>query len=185
MSSHHIVREKQEPALLVLGLDGFSMENLGQLLEWSPTVIATADTFDQLISQEIKVDWLIGDATANMQDNIETIVASDPLSLALNELISREYGAVNIVGDVVVDELKDFISQINIVIYSANQKIYPVRSGFQKWLPAGESICIIGKAEGLSVRGLVPVHDGHYRTEADGMVTIRFTGDYLFISELI
>jgi hypothetical protein len=23
MSSHHIIREKQEPALLVLGLDGF------------------------------------------------------------------------------------------------------------------------------------------------------------------
>ncbi|MFD2144372.1 hypothetical protein [Mucilaginibacter antarcticus] len=40
MSSHHIVREKQEPALLVLGLDGFDEEQLGQLLEWSPTLMA-------------------------------------------------------------------------------------------------------------------------------------------------
>ena len=41
MSSHHIVREKQEPALLVLGLNNFSTELLGQLLEWNPTVITT------------------------------------------------------------------------------------------------------------------------------------------------
>ena len=46
MSSHHIVREKQEPALLVLGLDDFPDELLGQLLEWSPTVIVTADTVE-------------------------------------------------------------------------------------------------------------------------------------------
>jgi thiamine pyrophosphokinase len=59
MSSHHIVREKQEPALLVLSLTDFSFELLGQLLEWSPTLIAITETAIQLHENQIKVDWLI------------------------------------------------------------------------------------------------------------------------------
>ncbi|RZK41505.1 MAG: thiamine pyrophosphokinase, partial [Pedobacter sp.] len=39
MSSHHIVREKQEPALYIHQLGNFDEEKLGQLLEWSPTVL--------------------------------------------------------------------------------------------------------------------------------------------------
>ncbi len=59
MSSHHIVREKQEPALLVLGLDSFSDELLGQLLEWSPTVIVTELTAERINAYGIKIDWII------------------------------------------------------------------------------------------------------------------------------
>ena len=55
MSSHHIVREKQEPALLVLGLDSFPAELLGQLLEWNPTVIATQLTAKSLNDYGIKI----------------------------------------------------------------------------------------------------------------------------------
>src|SRR6202012_5572544 len=62
-SSHHIVREKQEPALLILGLDNFPDELLGQLLEWSPTVIVTPQTADKVHALEIKIDWLITDKT--------------------------------------------------------------------------------------------------------------------------
>ena len=59
MSSHHIVREKQEPALLVLGLNNFSAELLGQLLEWNPTVITTRETAPLLHDNGIKIDWVI------------------------------------------------------------------------------------------------------------------------------
>ncbi|MEB0250004.1 thiamine pyrophosphokinase, partial [Mucilaginibacter sp. 5B2] len=61
MSSHHIVREKQEPALLLLSLDNFSEELLGQLLEWSPTVIATPLIAEQMNSYEIKIDIIVAD----------------------------------------------------------------------------------------------------------------------------
>ena len=39
MSSHHVVKEKQEPGLLILDPGDFDNEYLGQLLEWSPTVL--------------------------------------------------------------------------------------------------------------------------------------------------
>jgi len=36
----------QEPALLILSLEGFEYENLGQILEWSPTVIVQQDIYE-------------------------------------------------------------------------------------------------------------------------------------------
>ncbi len=39
MSSHHIVRDDQEPALIIANGEACSAELLGQLLEWSPLVI--------------------------------------------------------------------------------------------------------------------------------------------------
>ena len=41
MSSHHIVRDDQEPALIIANGASCSNELLGQLLEWSPIVIVT------------------------------------------------------------------------------------------------------------------------------------------------
>jgi hypothetical protein len=44
MSSHHFVRDQQEPALLILALEAFTYDSLGELLEWVPTVICKACT---------------------------------------------------------------------------------------------------------------------------------------------
>ena len=39
MSSHHIVRERQEPALLITDVYSIDPELVGQLLEWSLSLI--------------------------------------------------------------------------------------------------------------------------------------------------
>jgi thiamine pyrophosphokinase len=39
MSSHHIVRDDQEPALIIANGASCNPELLGQLLEWSPLVV--------------------------------------------------------------------------------------------------------------------------------------------------
>ena len=56
MSSHHIVRENQEPALLVAAAGVLDSEQMGQLLEWSPTILADDQTVDFLLAEQIKVD---------------------------------------------------------------------------------------------------------------------------------
>ena len=60
MSSHHIVREKQEPALYIHHLGNFDEENLGQLLEWSPTIVVAASEYEKALSLGIKIDVVIG-----------------------------------------------------------------------------------------------------------------------------
>src|SRR6201989_2012200 len=102
MSSHHVVREKQEPALLVLGLDNFDDDLLGQLLEWSPTVITTPQTAEQLNAFGIKIDWIITDAAGeDLHSNVKTIPQgnSDVVSIPLPFLVKQAFPAVNIVTD--------------------------------------------------------------------------------------
>jgi len=186
MSSHHIVREKQEPALLVLGLDNFSDEMLGQLLEWSPTLITTPLTAEQINSQGIKVDMIIADeANLNLQSDVKLIPAGNiPTKAALDFLLENDYKAVNIVTEnVVLDEFIPYANKINLVIFSGNKKIYPITPGFNKWKPAGENIKILSVVDGLRVTGLEPAGDNTYRTTDDGFFTLDFDGGFLFIAE--
>jgi thiamine pyrophosphokinase len=188
MSSHHIVREKQEPALLVLGLDNFTDELLGQLLEWSPTVVVTADTAEQLNAMGIKVDVVINADNSDLQSDIKTIAAlgGNLTRAALAFLTDDGYPAVNIVTDeFLVDDYLPYISRINIVVYHAGQKIYPVHSGFNKWKPADEAVSIMGVAKNLQVSGLNQISESEYTTTTDGFFSLHFEQPYLLIAESI
>lgn len=189
MSSHHIVREKQEPALLILGLDSFSDELLGQLLEWSPTVIVTPQTAEKIHAYGIKIDWIITNNTnSHLQSDIKLMPAGNDTETeaAIKYLITHGYSAVNIITDHV--QLKDFlfyIDKINMVIYYRNQKIYPVNSGFSKWKPAGETIQLISDPLQLHVNGLEQLDDNQFKTTNDGFFSLQFEQPFLFIAEYL
>jgi thiamine pyrophosphokinase len=187
MSSHHIVREKQEPALLVLGMDNFPEELLGQLLEWSPTVITTPHTAEKLDSFGIKVDWIITDGeNEGLQSDVKLMpTAGDSLTdAAFKYLIAHNYPAVNIVTDEL--ELNDFLAytdKINLVIFHNGQKIYAVSSGFSKWKPAGEAITVLSQPDALVYNGLEKTGAGTYKTLHDGFFTLQFEQPFLFVAE--
>lgn len=189
MSSHHIVREKQEPALLILGIDSFSDELLGQLLEWSPTVIVTPQTAEKVHAYGIKIDWLVTDQKSLLfQSDIKLIpLGSDSeVEAAIKYLIIHGYSAVNIITDEL--QLKDylyFIDKINMVIYHRNQKVYAINSGFSKWKPAGETIQLISEPQHLHTSGLEPADGNNLKTTHDGFFSLQFEQPFLFIAEYI
>ena len=189
MSSHHVVREKQEPALLVLDPDGFEDELLGQLLEWSPTVIATADSVEQLNSKGIKVDWLIiEEAYDNSQPNVNRLVCEpgNQLKTAMDWLIGNQYPAVNIITSSFKQEtFSRYQSEIDMVIFCQYKKIYPVVSGFNKWKPAGENIELFSETNNLEAEGLEPVEKYIYKTIANGFIKLSFLNKFIFISEYL
>lgn len=189
MSSHHVVREKQEPALLVLGIDDFSDEMLGQLLEWSPTVIATNDTAEKLDASGIKIDYIIGNETGGfLQSDVQQLRhgKSTIVQSVLKFLADNGYPSVNIItNDFNPDDFKPFADLINLVIFHGHKKIYPVAPGFGKWLPAGVCIEILSEAPGVQITGLQPVADRRYLTTGDGFFTLFFNGDLIFIAEEI
>ena len=49
MSSHHIVRDDQEPALIIANGASCSDELMGQLLEWSPLVIVLDSAIERVL----------------------------------------------------------------------------------------------------------------------------------------
>ena len=189
MSSHHIVREKQEPALLILGLDDFSDELLGQLLEWSPTVIVTPDIADKLHAFGIKIDWVITDqADLQLQSDVKLLPKENYTETAasMEFLIAQGYPAVNIItDDLELNDYLPYIDEINIVIYHRNQKIYAVHSGFSKWKPAGEMIQLISEIQPLFTNGLEPLGDNRFKTMDDGLFSLQFTQPFLFVAEEI
>ncbi|ASU32588.1 hypothetical protein [Mucilaginibacter xinganensis] len=187
MSSHHIVREKQEPALLALGLDNFDDELLGQLLEWSPTVITTPQTAEKLNATGIKIDWIItNENTPPFQSDVKLMPfgGGSLVNVALKYLADNGFPAVNIVTDEFnLADYTLYVPQINIVLFNGGKKIYPVHSGFNKWTPANETIEVLTPAKKLEVTGLEKQGDDLYRTTGDGIFSLHFGNPFLFIAE--
>ena len=188
MSSHHIVREKQEPALLIMNLDGFESEHLGQILEWSPTVIVSEDIYELADSLALKIDAVITrDPGFNAQESTRLILTdTEPLEDALKYLVGENYPAVNIITkNFILKDYALFVNDIDIVVFIAGKKIFPVRSGFSKWQPAGEQIHLLHEVNNLKISGLIVGADHVLKTEKDGFYSLTFDQPFMFIAETI
>jgi len=178
MSSHHIVREGQEPALLIANGEACSRELLDQLLEWSPYVIVLDGALERVLNLGIKFDVILGDfdvynqdEIANMvQPNTEVIYMPDQektdLEKGLEFLISKKFAAVNIVwatgkrSDHYINNiatLARYKDQINLVMLDNYSKIYPINSGFKKHFSEQSNVSLIplNRVENLKTSNLV------------------------------
>jgi thiamine pyrophosphokinase len=186
MSSHHIIREKQEPALLIMNMDEFNHENLGQLLEWSPTVIVNEPMFELVDSLGIKIDGVVTE-NSHYPAQPQTVIIhteDDPLQDALKFLTGEQYPAVNIItNNFSAKDYGLYVDLIDIVILTPYQKIFPVKSGFSKWQVQGEEIEILLEANNLQVSGLRPITEHVFETEKEGFYTLSFDQSFTFIAE--
>ncbi len=187
MSSHHIVREKQEPALYIHHLGNFDEELLGQLLEWSPTLLVAASEYEKAISLGLKVDVVFGtEEDLSIQENTKLIfspIASLPT--AVKYLVSEKYPAVNIIGlEDKFDDLVGYLNEINIVLFTPSTKSFAIKKGFSVWKPAG-TIFKIDIISYFETSNLKQEENGDFVVLKDGFVTFNFTTDYLFLSELL
>lgn len=189
MSSHHIVREKQEPALLILSMDGFDDELLGQLLEWSPTVITTPETAEQINAFGIKVDLIITDKLdREIQSDLKVIPATggSNVKTAIMHLIDAGYTSLNVITSKnILKEVLAYADLINVVIFCKDQKIFPVKSGFNKWKPAGEEVLLLSPATNLITEGLAINGEESYVTQRDGFYILQFDEAFVFVAEYI
>ena len=183
MSSHHIVRDDQEPALIIANGATCNDELLGQLLEWSPLVIVLDSAIERVVSRNIKVDVLLGDFDRGFnpeefvqsQYPIEIIHAPDQdktdLEKAFEYLIQRKIPAANVIwatgkrADHTMSNLTNMVryrNSLKVVIHDDHSKIFLLPSYCQKWYPAGTIISLIpiGQVNGISTENLVyPLHD--------------------------
>lgn len=181
MSSHHIVREKQEPALIIANGEACSFDLLGQLLEWSPFVVVLDQAIHRVIELGIKIDVLLGDFDGNIdlteieksQYPIEIIHTPDQektdLDKAFDMLISRGFPAVNVVwatgrrADHSMTNMTNIVrykSKLQIVLIDDYSVIYPLLSTpnvFEKWFAKGTPISLIpvGTVTGIRTENLL------------------------------
>ena len=177
MSSHHIIRDKQEPALIIANGEACSMDLLEQLLEWSPTVVVLDGALDRVISLGIKVDVWLGDfdhlpkpAMDLDAYPLKKVFVPDQdktdLEKAFEYLLAEGYPAVNVVwstGRRMDHTLNNFHSlvrygrQIKIVFFDDFSTTYLLPTHFEKWYPAGTPLSLIpyGEAREVNSEGLV------------------------------
>ena len=177
MSSHHIVRDKQEPALLIANGEACQPELLGQLLEWSPTVVVLDSAIWRVLELGIKVDVLLGDFDRGLdvdsiraqQYPLEIVHTPDQnktdLDKGIEFLIERGYPAVNIVwatgrrADHSLTNMTNIVrykNQIRIVLLDDHSRIFPLVGRYEKWYEAGTPLSLIpvGTVTGFTSEGL-------------------------------
>ena len=199
MSSHHIVRDDQEPALIIANGESCSDELLGQLLEWSPIVIVLDSAIHRVLQRGIKVDVLLGDFDgglntaqfADLQYPMQVIYTPDQektdLEKAFDYLIEKKIPAVNVVwatgrrADHTITNLTNIVryrEQLKIVILDDYSKVFVLPRKYEKWYPAKTNISLIpiGQATGIVTKNLFyPLLDESltlgYRTGSSNCVT--------------
>lgn len=187
MSSHHIVRENQEPALLIRDFNVLDLESLGQLLEWSPTIITDDRNLDFFLAEGIKVDVIIGeDGGKPLQDSTKSIPGKKGLLVAgLDYLVSNNFNAVNILATEVPDGVEHYLDRINIVVFTKEWRYIYVNQSFEKWKPQGDKI-FVDEFVVKSFQGLERVEDNIFTTIEDGFVRLEFDrSDFVIIGEEI
>ena len=186
MSSHHIVREKQEPALYIDEIGDFDEELLGQLLEWSPTLLVNYNSYDKISSWNIKVDVLVNAKSEDAQEHTKLInSAADSLTTAISYLQQEQYPAVNIItDDFEAVRFYGWCDKINLVVFTSTHKYYVISSGFSVWKPAGSIFNIFG-IDKLAPTSLRKLPNNRYEVLKDGFVKFDFMGESIFIGELL
>jgi hypothetical protein len=190
MSSHHFVKEGQEPALLIF--DAISFEYAEPLLEWAPFVLVTERALDAVLDWGIKVDAVL------LEQADEAVVAEkiagqapvaqipftegkDLLEAGFQYLIGQRQKAVNVLAhlsDTFFTEGQRLAPQLQVTLIDDKTKWSVVSTGhYEKWLPRHASIRI-RKSEAsqeLHCQGLVQ-QGSLAEAASDGLIRVVSSG---------
>ncbi len=183
MSSHHFVKEKQEPALFIHSEQGLDLELLGQLLEWSPFVIADEHVLYYLNHEPIKIDVVlqqnlsdeeIEEWTANQSDLVILKVSSteNKLMAVLQYLEKEQHKALSLLAcsDEQIQKLQGISTNIDIIQYADDYKGFFMMHDFKKWKVKDAVFEIF--AETVETKNLVYCNHHTWKVLNDGLVEI-------------
>ena len=179
MSSHHVVRDDQEPALIIANGEACSDELLHQLMEWSPFVLVLDGAVDRILEKGFRFDAWLGDFDS-VQDqafcqlpqyaHVEVVHTPDQektdLQKGIEFLIGKGFPAANIVWATGwrqdhaltnVLTLPKYGDQLVLGLFDNHTRTYVLPKEFKKWYPKGTQLSLIpaGKASGIETHNLV------------------------------
>ena len=184
MSSHHIIRENQEPALVLL--KSTNEEFLGQLCEWSPKIYCHYLLLDWIKDIQIKVDVIFGPSEfrstslESMKDQIPIdyleLDKSDDLRILTKSIDNR---SIHLLGDNPAI-LNQSVSNKEIILYNEMFKAFHIKGKWQKWKNEGEKFNLSSSPDKTSNLILL---ESEYSVIESGLITI-YSENGLIIQEL-
>jgi hypothetical protein len=177
MSSHHFVKEGQEPALFIL--EAFSLEAVEPLLEWAPLVVVSDNALAEVLRWGIKIDVVVArkenaltlDSELSDQGPVDFLEHNgDPMSIVLEFLVNKKQSAVTIISnshDEVIKASQSFGNKLNVSILTDSIRwSYIAVAHFKKWFSENSSLLIQATApvhlagERLTTERLIMKTDG-------------------------
>jgi len=200
MSSHHIVRDEQEPAL-VLVESHWNSETLGSLLEWGPVVIVDIYLVDKVIEEGCKLDIVIGEEQ-DLATSKDKLLYQEPIKYlskqkeedtalkAIFYLLSAKHKAVNIfvsVSDQLLQSIEIFLNRIDVVIFDEHVKwIYCKKVVFKKWYAKNRIIQFRKEdIKIISENNCVKISDNTYQVIQEGLIEIQSDHNGFWLGETI
>jgi thiamine pyrophosphokinase len=198
MSSHHIIRDEQEPALLI-ATDTPPIVLMESLLEWSPSVWVMQPYVEALEIFNFKIDGIIQlnkNKPLVMPDHqlptLKTIQSDDEAGLTafIKEISKKDYTGLNILSD--SEQLEKTIIQLTKItlpfpvnIYADQVKVsFLLKNIYKKWLPKDSVLnlikSLVEKTENLEETG-----NDKWKVKKDGLVIIKtITSPFIIREEL-
>jgi hypothetical protein len=184
MSSHHFVREGQEPALFIFEATNYSA--IEGLLEWAPLVLVTADALEEVLLWGIKIDVVLAgqemveDLTSRLIDQAPVKVLAtgdDWVESALLFLTSSGQNGVSIIANTFSERLREKIEKaphtLQVNVNTGTHKWAFIQAGnFKKWYQGGAVIDFSDPSLGDKIKGLKKQKNGYELTE-DQWVSIE------------
>lgn len=154
MSSHHIVREDQEPALFLQDPEALSFEKIQELLEWNPTVLVPFRHAETVAAWGIKIDVVLVQPHESAQ--AQGLLHHQPLKIISVNNISEEFatvvfflkgdaykGVYVVSHDSLLFDVEPLPADFNVEIFQGGRRWLHVRKPvFEKWYPAGTRLTI-------------------------------------------
>lgn len=194
MSSHHFVKEGQEPALYIHEAISFSL--VESLLEWAPLVITRSSQAERVISWGIKVDVVLIEnddplvtELLKSQIPVETVTVSEgsDLVLAVRELLASDHKPnITIACGEALPLLNDWRpagKETVTVVDTRHRWVAVTQPSFSKWLPAGTRLQIFPANTAFRAEGVT--HNANELTAmSDGVITIESSG-FFWVGEYL
>lgn len=199
MSSHHFVKEDQEPAVIFLDDVALQYQHTMDLLEWSPKVLAWEGVLAKLISLQVNVDqvYVVNPSDWNTelldQQPVEIVVCKGPaylissaLSLEINKdmmavyVVTKEEDVLGHVKEVIVNNL---CFERVFIFFDGYRKYTLVTNGlYEKWIRGDEELLVYTIDDPITISSVGFLNDllAHCETgvvelkaSEDGLVKIR------------
>lgn len=196
MSSHHFVREGQEPDVIIAGTHA-DAEQLGNILEWSPTVYAFPSAAEWLISLQIKVDyWVLESEEASeipATDYPTGVIGTNAGTLheQIAVLLKKTGQPAYLIGcsDEEIPDLFEKIFSDNKTLLIAIGDMFkwiPVtHNSFSKWYPEGAQFKAIGLQEDWLLQGKLNIQWPEITVAQAGIVCFQKKSDGLLGEKLL
>ena len=168
MSSHHFVREGQEPALFILEKSTFHFAE--PLLEWVPLIMVADQVLEDVLQWGIKIDVVVQHHLPVSKVE-ELIIDQQPVQIlsadqdeiilkGLHFFVENNYEAVNLIGspdENVFQVVEQLAGRLQVGIYDQHAKWSFIESGiFEKWMPAGHIFFVRSKdGDSLQTEGII------------------------------